>query len=89
MSFAIPTNQTNQVLGFIFEVNDSVNNRVNSSAMVFVVGSDGTAPTITLNALGNGSNTSSATPNFNFTATDNVDSNFCDVSIDNVKTFLI
>ena len=47
----IPTNQTNQVLGFIFEVNDSVNNRVNSSAMVFVVGSDGTAPTITLNAL--------------------------------------
>lgn len=84
LSYVIPNDQLNQILNFTFWANDSAGNSLISSPIIISVTNDGSAPAIVLNAPGDLYNVT-ATPEFNFTATDNIDSSFiCNISIDDV-----
>ena len=87
-TYTIPANQVGHVLNFTFKSNDSLSNQRISSTVLFEVAQDGTAPgPIILNSPEDLFNTSSTTPTFSFTATDNNDTELtCDINITNTNT---
>jgi len=85
ISYAISSSDINQIYNFTLNVSDYVGRVTATDGVRITVNGDGTSP-ITLNTPANLSNTSSTTPDFNFTAIDNLDTTFlCNITLDGVN----